>query len=175
MGIDRAYWNSIEGLFRTEEVLKLLLYYSLGIFSYDCVNTAAFDWSIISGQRARKWPHILYIGVKILFMCYITIYIMFFWFTNEVNCKAYLVTMEILAAIVTVSCSALLACRAVCLYSGTEKMIVCTVLVVFGSGVAAVWLYGIADIDMVWESLFSTLISSGICAPVTYRSTLYRE
>jgi hypothetical protein len=70
--------------------------------------------------------------------------------------------------------SALLACRTVCVFTTSrEKSLVLAILLVFGAGMVASWVYGMQDITAVWEKSAASAWNTGACVPVSIKMTYF--
>lgn len=170
-----TYWNSLAGSTKTAEVEKLLLYASLGIFCHHTILNAAFDWSIISGKRQRRWPQLLYFGAKLAFLVYLTLYTAVFWLEKELNCEGIVIAVETSMGFIAITSSFLLSCRTVCVFFGTARKVVTAVLLVFGAGLVAAWMDGVQDVTVVWSAAAASPWNAGACVPLSVKPTYFGE
>ncbi len=57
-------WHSPEELTKDNFVNTTLIWVCAGAALYDHLYHIRFDWSILSGQRTRRWPQIFFFGLK---------------------------------------------------------------------------------------------------------------
>lgn len=171
--VSKAYWSDPAVASKTGEVQKLLTYASMGIFVFDLVLNARFDWSILSGQRLRKWPQLLYFGTKLIFMVFLALDTMLFWLETEIDCQAALIAVEWSMGAVVIMSSFLLACRTVCVFFGTAKKVVTALVLVFGAGLVAAWMHGVQDVSAAWSPAAASPWNTGACGPTAIKPTYY--
>ncbi len=58
-------WSSPLEMQRGFDVAIALAWLSVGLALYDHVRTLRFDWAIITGKRARRWPQIVFLSLKV--------------------------------------------------------------------------------------------------------------
>lgn len=140
-----------------------LLGICMGAMFTDQLRYARFDWSIITGERKRRWPQAFYFFAKLAFWPYVASCIALIESLDKVACQALIDTCETFMGLITVSCSVLLACRTLCVYSGTQRTVVGGFLTVFGLGQLAAWMVGVTDITAVWVPGMGAAWTTGTC------------
>jgi len=170
-----TFWTSTVGLFKTVEILRVLVYVSTGLFLAECISSASFDWSIISGKRQRKWTQLLYFGAKLSYLAFLIQIIVAFWLTNEVDCQAYLYAWEFLMGLTVIMSSSLLAFRTIAIHQNKSRTIVKVVVLVAGLALTAAWMQGIKDVTAVWATAAASPWNSGACLWTAVKDTYYGE
>ncbi|KDN35427.1 hypothetical protein K437DRAFT_213126, partial [Tilletiaria anomala UBC 951] len=143
-------WTSTVEIKRDHSVAVAFLWMSIGIALYDHVRFASFDWSILAGQRDRRWPQLFYFGAKLSWWGYIAVSVAISYTTTEINCQGMMDAVEIFMGLITTMCSALLACRTVCFWHGKARTIISVLLVILTTCLAAAWMVGVPDVTAVW-------------------------
>ncbi|PWN46971.1 hypothetical protein IE53DRAFT_390889 [Violaceomyces palustris] len=138
-------WSSPVTLQRAFAGATALMYICIGIFLCETVRYAKFDWSILSGERKRRWPQIPYFFSKICYWTYIVTNLVFVLTVDEISCNGVLQAIEMQMGWITVSSSILLACRTVCVYGGRTRSVISAVLVLMTLGLTAAWMVGVPD------------------------------
>ena len=143
-------WTSEVVIKRCFSAATALMWICIGLMLYDGARFAGFDWKIITGKRARRWPQIPYLFAKVCYWTYIITNLIFVLTLKEINCNGFLQSIEMQMGWVTVSSSMLLAFRAVCVYSGTARKMVSASLTIFLLGVLVAWMVGVPDTVAMW-------------------------
>ncbi|PWN91794.1 hypothetical protein FA10DRAFT_265633 [Acaromyces ingoldii] len=170
--VDHAYWNDPEITAKCTQVAQTISWLFAGATLYDFVLQAPFDWSILTGKRQRRWPQLAFFGCKILFIAYMVINFVVVFGTKKMNCQAAFDVLEFLMGAVVISCSLLLACRTVCVYNGTARTVVTTIICVFAAGLVAAWMEGVTAIQGQWTPGASSW-GEGACAWAGVKSTYW--
>ncbi|EPQ28674.1 uncharacterized protein PFL1_03977 [Pseudozyma flocculosa PF-1] len=165
-------WKSPVTLGQAFSAATALMYICIGLMLADTARFASFDWSIITGKRARRWPQIPYIFLKLCYWAYIVTNLYFVLALHEFSCNGVLQAIEMQMGWITVASSVLLACRAVCVYTGRERTVVSAFLFVFTLGLLAAWMVGVPDGVAAWVPNGGNPWQDGTCAFVSI-STRY--
>jgi len=158
-----SYCSSPATLSRSFEVSKFLCFVSIGLILCDTIQFASFDWSIIRGDRKRRWPQIPYFLVKIVWYAYTGLNLYIIFAPTEINCQGVMDGIELCMGLITVCCSSLLAARTICVYAGTARKVVSAVLFVLGLALTATWMAGVPDVHVVWNPAAAQPWSTGGC------------
>ncbi|KDQ11845.1 hypothetical protein BOTBODRAFT_135261 [Botryobasidium botryosum FD-172 SS1] len=158
-----SYWTSPATLSRSFEVAKLLCFVSIGLILCDTLHFASFDWSLIRGDRKRRWPQIPYFLVKVVWYVYSALNLAIVFAPTEINCQGVMEGIEFCMGTIVVCCSSLLAARTVCVYSGTARRVVSAVLIVLGLALTGTWMAGVPDVRAVWTAAAAQPWSTGGC------------
>lgn len=59
-------WQDPVEIAKEFNAAKFLAVLCLGAATVEFVHLARFDWSIISGQRKRRWPQVFYFLAKLV-------------------------------------------------------------------------------------------------------------
>jgi hypothetical protein len=157
------------------EIAKLFNYLSLGFFFADFIATLSFDWSMLTGRRQRRWPHLAYFGTKYIWITYMSTNLTVLWTLHELDCQLLMDFTELQMGLVVCFSSFLLACRIVCVYDGTARKVVCGILVIFGIGLVAAWMQGITDVTSTWSTAAATAWNTGGCNYDAVKSTYWAK
>jgi hypothetical protein len=170
------WWSSEAGLQTTGAVLDALAYVSIGAFLTDCICTASFDWSMLSGKRNRRWMHIFYFGAKVSLTIFLSLAIGAYWFTHKVDCHTLMYGLEFMMGMAVITSSALLAFRTIVINNcnGT-RVPVKAILGVAGMGLIAAWMHGVADVSAIWVVSDVHLWTTGFCFPAQIKETYFGE
>lgn len=144
------YFQTLAGTTYTVEIAKMISYMGAGAFFYDLVLSLPFDWSIISGKRQRRWPQLAYFAARIAMIVYLSLLFKILWSKKSFACQQYFWALEFFMGIIVWTSSILLACRAVCVYSGSARTAVSIVLGVIACGVLAAWMQGVQAVTAEW-------------------------
>ncbi|KAN0061722.1 hypothetical protein ACQY0O_005714 [Thecaphora frezii] len=143
-------WSSPVTIGQVFSAAQALMYICFGMMLCDTFRYASFDWTILSGQRVRRWPQIPYLFSKACYWSYMVTNLFFVLAIDEFNCNGVLQAVEMQMGWITVSSSLLLACRAVCVYTGRERKVVAVFLGVYAAGMLAAWMVGVPDGVAAW-------------------------
>lgn len=168
-----AYWLSPAVNSKIFEIAKLFNYVSLGFFMADFVSTLSFDWSMLTGKRPRRWPHLAYFGTKYIWITYMITNLTVLWTVDELDCQLLMDFTELQMGLVVCFSSFLLACRTVCVFDGTARKVIIGVLIVFGAGLVAAWMQGVADVTSTWSTAAATPWNAGGCTYNAVKTTYW--
>lgn len=155
------------------EVAKLLAYISAGFFLAEYVYTFTFDMSIIMGKRQRRLPQVAYLGAKYIWITYFTTNLIALWTIDKIDCQLLMDFTEIQMGLLVCLSSFLLAFRTVCVYQGTARKMITTVLCIFGLGLVAAWMQGVTDVTSTWSPEAASLWTHGGCGYNAVKSTYW--
>jgi len=146
---------------RVFDVSKVVALFSGGAVFYHEVTSLSFDWSIITGQRARRWPQIFYFGIKAVWWIYFFLNVgMVYSIKKPGDCRILMDTVEVCMGLIVTFASALLAVRTCVVYTpGRERKIVSAVLIFGVLVVLGFWLGGAGDVKMAWGEYSVTLLT----------------
>lgn len=171
-----TFWTSTVGLFKTVEILRVLVYVSAGIFCSEIVHSAQFDWSLLSGKRQYRWTHLLYFGAKLSYLAFLIQIITAFWLNTEVDCQAYLYAWEFLMGLTVITSSSLLACRTIAVNNNNNlRVLVKSIVLVAILGLVVAWMQGVKDVTAVWAVAAASPWNSGACLWTAIKETYYGE
>jgi len=157
-------WSSFIEVLKDDEVFAILLWVSFGFALREQFSTAAYEWSVLTGRRRRRWIHVIYFGAKIAYWCAISTSIVSLYTVHRVDCEALFYAIKALLALSTVASSTLLACRAAVVHNERRtRCIAVALLTVFGVGVAASWFYQITRISAFWVPRSDKPWTEGSC------------
>ncbi|EPQ28493.1 uncharacterized protein PFL1_03796 [Pseudozyma flocculosa PF-1] len=126
------------------------IFICMGIFFTDNVRFARFDYSLLRGRRSHRLAQIPYFASKLFWWSYMVSCLVFLYTYTEIDCDTVMAWIEAQMGWVAVASSALLACRAVCVFSGRARTAVSVALVVLTAGTLAAWMAGVKDVVSVW-------------------------
>jgi len=133
------------------EVFRILLSLSVGFGFRELVATFAFDWSILSGKRALRWPQLLYFAAKIGWILCVTSTGTLAFAEKRQNCSRLALLDEASNFLLTFSSSGLLACRAYAVYDNRRhRRIAGIILTLCGIAMAGVWIAGMGSVRLMW-------------------------
>lgn len=170
------WWTTQAGLLTSNAILNALAYISAGAFLTDCICTASFDWSLLSGKRDRRWMHIFYFGAKVSLTIFLILAIASFWFTYKVDCHTLMYGLEFMMGMAVITSSALLAFRTIVINNCNGTQIpVKAILGVAGMGLIAAWMHGVADVSAIWLVTDIHQWATGVCLPSQIKETYFGE
>jgi len=137
---------------RVFDVAKVLMWFSGGAVFYHDVTSLCFDISVITGQRARRFPQVFYFGVKIVFWVYFFLNVVLVYSIKKPgDCGIMTDAIEVSMGLIVVLASALLAVRTCCVYTpGKERKIISVILTIGVLAELGVWMAGAGDVSAAW-------------------------
>lgn len=145
---------------------------AVGIAVREQASLFAFDWAIITGKRSRRWIQASYFSSKIAWWAYVSLNIAMVYGRGPYSCEAMMISIEVLMAVVMLSSSVMLACRALCVFQGEVQRHISWLLVLGALFVTAAWLAGATDVDTVWIDQAANPWAVGSC---TFKSVSIRH
>ncbi|CAD6884269.1 unnamed protein product [Tilletia controversa] len=145
------------------EATVILGWITIGFVVREQINTARFDWEIITGKRERRWPQAIYFFVKFIWWIYISVTLLLVYTFNEIDCNRAFWVIEAFMGLITLCCSVLLACRTVCVYQRTARKVVTIFLAIFSLGLAAAWAQGVTSVTTEWIPGAGKPWTTGMC------------
>ncbi|KAL9934970.1 hypothetical protein V8E36_006046 [Tilletia maclaganii] len=163
-------WSSLNEILKDDEVFNTLLWVSFGFALREQVSTAAYDWSILTGQRRWRWIHFVYFTTKIAYWAAVSTVITLVHAVRRIDCEAVAYLSKTATAFATITSSALLACRAVAVFDRHQHRRTFVILfTVLGLGAAASSFYQISRVDTFWVPGIGKPWTEGACALVAFR------
>ncbi|KAL9934967.1 hypothetical protein V8E36_006043 [Tilletia maclaganii] len=165
-------WYSPAEILRDYEVFSTLLWVSFGFALREQGSTVAYEWSVLSGQRRRRWIHLIYFTSKIAYWMSMCLLLVGIYTVHQIDCRAVAFTVKVFFAVFAASTSALLACRAAAVYtSRRSRRITISLLTVLGLGVAAAWIHQIFKVDAYWVKGTGKPWTEGSCIVSPIKAT----
>ncbi|KAL9934956.1 hypothetical protein V8E36_006032 [Tilletia maclaganii] len=160
-------------------VNEILIWISLGFAVREQMSTSAFDWTIMSGRRPRRWPQLVYFLVKLSYWSCLCCVLLYQFSGRELDCATLFTAMEALSGLVTIFASSLLALRTICVIQDhNARKVVALSLILFEAGLCAAWFFCAGRTKSVWlptAESWARPWAPGICyaeslhAPTTIR------
>ncbi|KAL9934962.1 hypothetical protein V8E36_006038 [Tilletia maclaganii] len=131
-------WQDPIEIKKDTAVNEILIWISLGFAVREQMSTSAFDWTIISGRRPRRWPQLVYFLVKLSYWSCLCCILLYQFSGRELDCATLFTAMEALSGLVTIFASSLLALRTICVIQDhNARKVVALSLILFEAGLCA--------------------------------------
>ncbi|KAN0062473.1 hypothetical protein ACQY0O_005004 [Thecaphora frezii] len=157
-------WNSPSVNGRAVLTIQAEIFICMGIIFADNVKFARFDYLLLRTSRRQRWAQVPYFASKIFWWSYIVSCLVFLYTYTEIDCQTVMAWIEAQMGWVAVASSALLACRAVCVFTGRARTVVSIGLALFTAGTLAAWMAGVSDVKAVWVPGSGPVWVDGQCA-----------
>lgn len=169
----KEYWKTKEGTAYLVDICKLLTFMGMGFFFYDIILSLKFDYSLLSGQRQRRWPQLAYFGARLSMLVYLALVLQVLFAKTEFACQEVFYVIEFFMGLVVCSSSVLLACRTICVYHGTARKVVGAVLIVLSSGLLAAWMQDVNSVRAEWLVEQAAPWNTGACTWLEVSDTYF--
>lgn len=169
-------FNSPEVLVASYQVFMSVSQVSIGAYIWEAVSSVGFEWSLLTGKRAFKWPMLIYFYCKWMLVFAFIGMLIALNIKSEINCQALYNFNQFAGNSSLGASSTLLMLRSIAIWQRNRYVTIGFLIV--GAGLWGVQMHGVTTVRATWDHTQNTCSVDSVTGPyltLVYLYTMFTD